>query len=221
MAFPTTKRVELVGKKKFAATALDPEHEIFIVHIASISSIALPSFSLLKKFAATAFGPRYEIFVIHITSLSSIILSSSSTLKEFAAAVLDPEYATYLVHVGSVNFVVLRSSSPLNDHPSCRPQEAGLIAKETPTKVPHKYANFADVFSLDLASKFPKHTKINDHVINLEEANGFMRLSKSLAIIPFCLSESWTDFFSYVPIIKALITSWSWTNTYYYRLGTH
>ena len=37
-AFPTIKRVELVGKKEFAAVALNPEHEIFIIHVASLES---------------------------------------------------------------------------------------------------------------------------------------------------------------------------------------
>ena len=39
--FPTTKRVKLIGKKEFAATALDPEYETFVIHVASISSIQL------------------------------------------------------------------------------------------------------------------------------------------------------------------------------------
>ena len=34
---PTTRRVELVGKKEFAAAALDPEHETYVVHVASLS----------------------------------------------------------------------------------------------------------------------------------------------------------------------------------------
>ncbi len=33
----TTRRVELIGKKEFAAAALDPEHEAFVVHIAALS----------------------------------------------------------------------------------------------------------------------------------------------------------------------------------------
>ena len=47
-ALPTTRRVELVGKKEFAAAALDPESETFIVHVASLSSDASPSSSLLE-----------------------------------------------------------------------------------------------------------------------------------------------------------------------------
>ncbi len=35
--FPTTRSVEVIGKKEFAITVLDPEHESFIVHIAALS----------------------------------------------------------------------------------------------------------------------------------------------------------------------------------------
>ena len=40
---PTTKHVELVGKKEFAASALDPEHETYVVHVASLRSTPLAS----------------------------------------------------------------------------------------------------------------------------------------------------------------------------------
>ena len=46
-ALPTTRRVELVGKKEFAAAELDPEHETYVVHVGSVSSVALPSSSPL------------------------------------------------------------------------------------------------------------------------------------------------------------------------------
>ena len=36
-ALPTTRRVELVGKKKFAAAALDPKHETFVIYVASLN----------------------------------------------------------------------------------------------------------------------------------------------------------------------------------------
>ncbi len=34
---PTTRHVELIGEKEFAAAALDPEHEAFVVHVAALS----------------------------------------------------------------------------------------------------------------------------------------------------------------------------------------
>ena len=43
---PTTRRVELVGKKEFAAIALDPEHETYVVHVASLSSTPLAFFNV-------------------------------------------------------------------------------------------------------------------------------------------------------------------------------
>ena len=45
-ALPTTRCVKIVGKKEFAAAALDPEHETYIFHVGSVSSDTLPSSSL-------------------------------------------------------------------------------------------------------------------------------------------------------------------------------
>ena len=92
--------------------------------------------------------------------------------KEFAAAALNLEYETYVVHVGLVSSDVLPSSSSLefDVHPFHRPQVFSLIAKKTPTKVPDEYSDFPDVFSLDLASKLPKHIRINNHIIELVDS---------------------------------------------------
>ena len=100
-ALPTTRYVELMGKKEFATAALDPKHETFVVHVASLSSIPLTNAEV---------------------------------------------------------------------HPSRRPQIAGLIAKEAPTKVSAEYADFAGVFSPDLASELPEHTGINNHAIKLVDS---------------------------------------------------
>ena len=43
----------------------------------------------------------------------------------------------------------------------------GLIVKEAPIKIFNKDIKFADIFFLDLASKLPKHTGINEHAIEL------------------------------------------------------
>ena len=81
--------------------------------------------------------------------------------KEFAKTELDENFETFVVHVASLR------STPLDVYPSGRPQISGLIAEETPTRVPNEYANFADVFSPDLAAELPEHTGINDHTIKL------------------------------------------------------
>ena len=134
--------------------------------------------------------------------------------KEFAAAALDPEHETYVVHVASFRSTPLVS---LDVHPFRRPQISSLIAEEALTKVPAEYSEFADVFSLDLATKLPEHTEINTYAIDLEEgkqppygpiyslrpveletpktyiennmANGFIRPSKSPAGAPILFDK--------------------------------
>ena len=86
--------------------------------------------------------------------------------KEFAAAALDPEHETYIVHITSFRSTPLAS---LDVHPFREPQISGLIAEEAPTKISAEYSDFADVFSSDLATKFPKHTEINTHAIDQKE----------------------------------------------------
>ena len=138
--------------------------------------------------------------------------------KEFAAAAVDLEHMIYIVHVGSVNSNALPSFSPFDVHPFRSSQISGLIAEEAPIKIPAKYLNFANVFFPDLAFELPKHTRINDHAINLVEgcqqppyrpiyslgpveletlktyietnlANGFIRPSKSPASAPILFDQ--------------------------------
>ena len=47
---PTTRRIEVIGKKEFAAAALDLEYETYIVHIASLSSTLLITFFDIHPF---------------------------------------------------------------------------------------------------------------------------------------------------------------------------
>ena len=42
----TTRRIKLVGKKEFAAAALDSEHEIYVVHVTSFSFTPLVAFNV-------------------------------------------------------------------------------------------------------------------------------------------------------------------------------
>ena len=50
MALPIIGCIELVDKQRFVAIVLDSEHEIFVVHIASLNSVALPSSSSLDVY---------------------------------------------------------------------------------------------------------------------------------------------------------------------------
>ena len=84
-----------------------------------------------------------------------------------------------------------------------------MVVNKAPASIPIEYSDFADVFFLELVSKFLKYTRINDHAIELVDnqqppysliyslglveleilksyikinlANSFIRLSKSIA----------------------------------------
>ena len=59
-----------------------------------------------------------------------------------------------------------------------------IVERKVGSIVSVEYADFADVFPPDLASELPEHTGINDHFIELVDANGFIRPSKSPASAP-------------------------------------
>ena len=54
-------------------------------------------------------------------------------------------------------------------YPSPSAQILALIQDEAPTKIPPKYANYADVFSFDLTMELPKNTGINKYAIKLQD----------------------------------------------------
>ena len=64
--FSTTKCVELVGKKKFAAAALDPEYGTFVIYVTSLSSTSLntrPQISgLIAEESSTKVPAKYLDF---------------------------------------------------------------------------------------------------------------------------------------------------------------
>ena len=90
-ALPTTRYVELIDKKEFTAATLDPENETFVVHVASLNSIASPKSSLLN------FHP------FHRSQIAGLIDKKASTkvLKKY---------------VDFVNILSLDLTSELSEH---------------------------------------------------------------------------------------------------------
>ena len=89
--------------------------------------------------------------------------------KEFVAVVLDPKHETFIINTISLSFIASLNSTLLNIEVqlSHRPQIVGLIAKEAPTKIPHKYIDFADKFFPNLPSELLKYIRINNYAIEL------------------------------------------------------
>lgn len=85
-------------------------------------------------------------------------------MKEFAAATFDPNDETFVVYVATL------ASFSSNIDSSRWAQIVSLKANEAPTVVLFEYADFADIFLLDLATKLLEYTGINNHSINLVDS---------------------------------------------------
>ena len=85
--------------------------------------------------------------------------------KEFARAALDEEFETYVVHVAALEAPLVG----IVIHPSQAAKISALIPDKASIKVSPKYADYADVFSFDLAIELSKNTGINEHAIKLQD----------------------------------------------------
>ena len=72
--------------------------------------------------------------------------------KAFATVALNSKHKAFVIHIAAL-------SVDLGDemHPSRRAQIAHLKANKAATKVPSKYADFADVFLPKLAMELPEY----------------------------------------------------------------
>lgn len=82
--------------------------------------------------------------------------------REFTKAALDKNTKTFVMHMS-----VLDIESSI--HPSQATQIVALQWDKASTKVPFEYANYADIFSFDLAMELPESTGINEYAIELVE----------------------------------------------------
>ena len=82
---------------------------------------------------------------------------------KFARTALDENSETFVVHVAALNNLELAI------HPSRAPLLAALQQDKAPTEIPPKYADYANVFSQDLAMELPENTGMNKYAIELVE----------------------------------------------------
>ena len=78
---------------------------------------------------------------------------------------MDEEFEIFVVHVA----VLEAPLAGMAIYPSQEAQILASIQNETLTKVPSKYADYADIFSFNLAIELPKNTGINKHGIKLKD----------------------------------------------------
>ena len=99
-ALPTTRRIELVGKKEFAAAALNPEHETYVVHVVFFSSTPLASLNvhpsrepqisgLIAKEASTTVSAEYSDFADVFSPDLASKLPEHTGINDYAIKLVD------------------------------------------------------------------------------------------------------------------------------------
>ena len=73
---------------------------------------------------------------------------------------LDTDNKTFVVHIAT-----LAEPTIMPIYLFCKAQ----VTLFTSIKIPTKYFNFSDIFSLDSAAKLLEHTRIKNHFLNLLE----------------------------------------------------
>ena len=86
--------------------------------------------------------------------------------KEFSRAAFNEKSETFVVHIAALEALLVGIAI----HLSQAAQIASLKQDETPTKVPPKYTDYADVFSFDLTMELLENTGINKHAIELQDS---------------------------------------------------
>ena len=115
-ALLTTRRVELVGKKKFVAAALNPEHETFVVHIASFNLVSgihpdrkAQITSLLTK--EVKIPDKYSDFTDVFSKEEALVLPKHIELNEHAIDLKDGKQPLYgpIYSLGPVELETLKT----------------------------------------------------------------------------------------------------------------
>ena len=115
-ALPTTRRVELVGKKEFAAAALDPEHETFVVHVVSLNLVPgiypdreVRIASLLTE--EVKIPDEYSDFTDVFSEEKALVLPERTELNEHAIDLEDGKQPPYgpIYSLGPVELETLKT----------------------------------------------------------------------------------------------------------------
>ncbi len=118
--FLTMRRVELIGKKEFAATAFDPKHEAFVVHVATLSvdlgdevhlSRSAQIAHLKADEAPTKVPSKYADFVDVFSPKLATELPEHTEINDYAVELIDDWQPPYgpIYSLGSVELETLKA----------------------------------------------------------------------------------------------------------------
>ena len=125
--FPTTRHIELVDKKEFAAAELDPEHKTYVVHVTSLSSTPLASLesipldvhpfrrpqisSLIAEEAPTKVPAKYSDFADVFSPNLAFELRKYTRINDYAIKLVNGQQPAYepIYNLGPVELEILKA----------------------------------------------------------------------------------------------------------------
>ncbi len=168
---PTTRRVELIGKKEFATAVLDPEHKAFVVHVVALSvdlaDEVHPSkraqIAHLKADETSTEVPRkYTDFTDVFSSKLAIELSEHTGINDHAIKLVNDQQPLYdpIYSLGPVELEILKAYIE-NDlastfiRPSKSPAGAPILFEKNPDNSLRLYVDYRGFNNLTIKNRYP------------------------------------------------------------------
>ncbi len=166
---PTIRRVELIGKKEFAATALDPEHEAFVVHIAALSvdsgdkvhpSRRAQIAQLKADEALTKVPSEYSDFADVFLPKLAAELPEHTEINDHAIELVDDWQPPYgpIYSLGPMELKTLKADIKNNlasIRPSKSPAGAPILFDKKPDGSQRLYVDYRGLNNLTIKNRYP------------------------------------------------------------------
>ena len=174
-ALTTTRHVELVDKKEFAAAALYPEHETYVVHVGSVSFNVLPSFllhvylfckpqisGLIVEEAPTKVPAKYSDFADVFSPDLASELSEHTGINNHAIELLGDQQPPYrpIYNLGPVELETLKAYIETNQangfiRPYKFPASAPILFDRNSDGFLRFYVNYRGLNKLTIKNRYP------------------------------------------------------------------
>ena len=193
-AFPTTKRVELVGKEEFAAAILDPGYETFIVHVASLESFSSTQEDdvhlsrraqiapLVANEAPTSIPTKYSDFADVFSPELASELPKYTGINDHAIKLVDNQLPPYgpIYSLGPVELETLKIYIETNlknsfIRPSKSPAEALILFDKKPDGSLRLCVDYRGFNNLTIKNQYPL-LLVGESLDWLRQARQFIQL---------------------------------------------
>ena len=199
-AFPTTRCIELVRKIEFAVVVLDPKHETFIIHVASLKLVlgihpdreAQIAFLLTKD---VKIPDRYSGFINVFWEEKALVLPEHTELNEHAINLEDGKHLPYGL-IYTLDLIKLKTLKTYIEihlktefiQPSKSPTSAPILFDKKPNGSLRLCINYWGLNNLTIKNQYPL-LLIGELVDRFGQAKRFTQLDLTNAYYQMRIKE--------------------------------